>query len=228
MKIDKKNKNFLKDFLGDKKNLHVVVFFRCGEKAYATLEEDSIKSYEGESRYHFSWDKGNKNITTDVVGQRYGNTESDYDVISILNMETQHMTLKSQFDAVAKRYDDLSAQVYNMVRDIIEERGGFVDLQSKDCEAIYTNIFNDKAGRNEEYRVVALLVRDNRRLYMVGVRAEEEDVAMKAPFTEKELKDSYNNGGNRYLRCLWCSALSGISEPLLYSTLARYLYPHLM
>ena len=70
MKLSKENINALESLLGKRNKIKVIVLFRFGKRVLAELERDKIKSYDGNTRYRFSWSKGRFHITTEGNGMR--------------------------------------------------------------------------------------------------------------------------------------------------------------
>lgn len=225
MKLSKENTNALESLLGKRDKINVIVLFRCGERVLAELERDTIKTYEGNTRYHFSWGKGSFNVTTEGNGMRYS-SDSDYDVVSIMDCDTEMTDIKVTMNHYVSQFYEIKRDVFSKVKEIMKKRDTkFINLQSKSCDAIYTHIFNDQTGKNEEYRVLGL-INYNGALMIVGVRADEED-EIKIPFSDDELASAYQDGGNRYLRCVRCDT-KDVNGVQLAFDLARFLYPHLL
>ena len=225
MKLNKENTNALESLLGKRDKIKVTVLFRCGKRVLAELERDTIKTHEGNTRYHFSWDKGNFNITTEGNGMRYS-SDSDYDVVGVLNYDIEMYDINVTMNIYESQFYEIKRNVFSKVKEIMKNRDTkFINLQNESCDAIYTHIFNYQTGKNEEYRVLGL-INYNDELMIVGVRADEED-EIKIPFSDDELSVAYQDGGNRYLRCVRCDA-NDVNSVQLAFELARFLYPHLL
>ena len=225
MKLSKENINALESLLGKRNKIKVIVLFRFGKRVLAELERDKIKSYDGNTRYRFSWSKGRFHITTEGNGMRYS-YDSDYDVVSVMDCDTERIDIKVTMDYYVSQFYEIKRDVFSKVKEIMKKRDtNFINLQSKSCDAIYTHIFNDQNGKNEEYRVLGL-VNNNDALMIVGVHADEED-KIKIPLSDDELTSVCQDGGNHYLRCVRCDA-KDVNGVQLAFDLARFLYPHLL
>lgn len=225
MKLSKENTNALESLLGKRNRIEVIVLFRCGKRVFAELERDKNKTYDGNTRYRFSCDKGSFNITTEGNGMRYS-SDSDYDVVSVMDCDTEMTDIKVTMNHYVSQFYEIKRDVFSKVKEIMNKMDTkIINLQDKSCDAIYTHIFNDQTGKNEEYRVLGL-INHNGALMIVGVRADEED-EIKIPFSDDELATAYQDGGNRYLRCVRCDT-KDVNGVQLAFDLARFLYPHLL
>ena len=213
MKLDKRNKNTLRALLGESTSEVVNVVFRNGEKVTGTI----TNIFDG-NRYSFHWNVIN-NISIWENGNRYLTVENEYDIMEASLFSYDERDLKSLDD----KYKQTDRNAFELLYKIVRRRNDYVNLQDKTCDALYTNVFNDKLGRNIEYRVLGIII-INEKLYFAMVPVQLED-AVKEVYSKEDMLLKYENSQVLVQFFEWNH--EDISQTYLFSELVKILYQHL-
>jgi hypothetical protein len=122
-------------------------------------------------------------------------------------------------------YKRLNGKVYRTIYDIVRRHNDYLSLQDPSCDAIYTNLFNEKFGHNIEYRVIGIII-INKELLFVMIPIDLEDIVKDKILTKTDVEIKYQM--SRLLLTFVRHDSNNLSQTYLFHELVKSLYPHLI